>query len=124
LMLSGVPNFAYCIGYANASWTLRADLVSRYVCRLLRHMDRRNIAYCVPATPADQRPRPLLELTSGYVRRAVDMFPKQAAEGPWTVRQNYFLDLVLMPRADLTRDMRFVAEQRPADPRHIGSGAR
>ncbi len=107
LMLSGVPNLAYCVGYANASWTLRADLSSRYVCRLLAFMDRNGYAIATPVEPPDGVRRPLLDLTSGYVQRALDRFPQQGDRDPWTVRQNYLLDVLTSPRADLRRDMTF-----------------
>ncbi|WP_127507177.1 flavin-containing monooxygenase [Actinoplanes solisilvae] len=106
LMLSGVPNLAYCIGYTNASWTLRADLSHRYVVRLLRHLDRRGLAVATPTTPGGQG-RPLLDLSSGYVQRALDVFPRQGDRDPWLVRQNYLRDLITSPRADVTRDMTF-----------------
>jgi monooxygenase len=109
MMLSGVPNLAFCVGYTNASWTLRADLVSQYVCRLLNHMARHDIAYGAPVAPPAETARPLLDLTSGYVQRAIDRFPKQGRRDPWTVRQNYLVDRVAMPRADVRRDMTFVA---------------
>jgi len=110
LMLSGVPNLAYCIGYTNASWTLRADLSHRYVCKLLKHMDRHGFAVATPRTPGGQG-RPLLDLSSGYVRRALDIFPRQGDRDPWLVRQNYLRDVIATPRADVTRDMTF--ERRP-----------
>ncbi|GID28242.1 cation diffusion facilitator CzcD-associated flavoprotein CzcO [Paractinoplanes brasiliensis] len=106
LMLSGVPNLAYCIGYVNASWTLRADLSHRYVMRLLRHMDRHGLAVATPTTP-DGTGRPLLDLSSGYVQRALDLFPRQGDKAPWIVRQNYLTDVITTPRADVTRDMTF-----------------
>jgi len=109
MMLSGVPNLAFCVGYTNASWTLRADLVSQYVCRLLNHMADHDIAYGAPVAPPAETARPLLDLTSGYVQRAIDRFPKQGRHDPWTVRQNYVVDRVAMPRADVRRDMTFVA---------------
>jgi monooxygenase len=113
LMLSGVPNFAYCIGYTNASWTLRADLSTRYVCRLLGYLDRHGYASAAPtASPAGRR-RPLLDLTSGYVRRSLDRFPAQGDRDPWTVRQNYLLDALTTPRADLRRDMVFTRRTAP-----------
>jgi monooxygenase len=107
LMLSGVPNFAYCIGYTNASWTLRADLSSRYVCKLLNHMDRLGYAVATPRAPGGTG-RPLLDLSSGYVQRALDKFPRQGDRDPWLVRQNYLRDVVATPRADVTRDMSFI----------------
>ena len=96
-MLSNVPNFAFCMGYTNTSWTLRADLVSLYVCRLLNYMDRHGYRTCKPVCdPASLEARPLLDLTSGYVTRATANLPKQAAKRPWLVRQNYILDLLGM----------------------------
>ncbi|MCO8274255.1 NAD(P)/FAD-dependent oxidoreductase [Actinoplanes sp. TRM 88003] len=106
LMLSGVPNLAYCIGYVNASWTLRADLSHRYVMRLLRHMDRHGLAVATPTSPGGTG-RPLLDLSSGYVQRALDLFPRQGDRAPWIVRQNYLRDVITTPRADVTRDMTF-----------------
>jgi monooxygenase len=97
LMLSGVPNFALCVGYTNASWTLRAELSSRYVCRLLRHMDEKGYKQCVPeADGSAGDPQPLLGLSSGYVQRAADRLPRQGSKGPWYLRQNYVLDLLTM----------------------------
>ena len=112
VMLSGVPNFAYCIGYTNASWTLRADLSHRYVCRLLAHLDRHGYVAATPReTPGNRRP--LLDLSSGYVQRALDRFPQQGEKDPWTVRQNYLLDLLTTPRADVRRDMTFTRSAAP-----------
>jgi monooxygenase len=109
-MLGGVPNFAYCIGYTNASWTLRADLSSRYVCRLLGYMERRGYASAVPtAAAAGESRRPLLDLTSSYVLRSADRFPKQGERNPWAVRQNYLVDTLSTARADLRRHMAFTS---------------
>ncbi|QKZ04346.1 flavin-containing monooxygenase [Pseudomonas eucalypticola] len=93
LLLEGVPNLAFCVGYTNASWTLRADLSSRQVCRLLNHMRRHGHRQCRPRLdgPAGAR-RPLLDLHAGYVLRALDGLPKQGARAPWLLRQNYVLD--------------------------------
>ncbi|HEY6173261.1 MAG TPA: NAD(P)/FAD-dependent oxidoreductase [Kofleriaceae bacterium] len=95
MMASGVPNLAWCVGYTNASWTLRADLTSRNVCHLLRHMDRHGYDQFVPhADPAEVERRPLLGLTSGYIARAADEMPMQGSKTPWYLRQNYILDLL------------------------------
>jgi monooxygenase len=112
LMLSGVPNLAYCIGYTNASWTLRADLSHRYVLKLLDHMDRHGYAVATPTQPSGTG-RPLLDLSSGYVRRALDRFPRQGDRDPWLVRQNYLRDVVTTPRADVTQDMTFARRSAP-----------
>jgi cation diffusion facilitator CzcD-associated flavoprotein CzcO len=94
LMYEGVPNLATCFGYTNASWTLRADLTAIYVCRLLRHMRRRGLRQCTPRNrdPSVRR-LPWIDFSSGYVRRAMDRYPKQGDRGPWRNAQNYLLDL-------------------------------
>jgi monooxygenase len=107
LMLSGVPNFAYCIGYTNASWTLRVDVSARYVCRLLAFMDRHDHVSATPNRPAALSSRPLLGLTSGYVARSAHLFPQQGDHDPWAVRPNYLLDRIGLAVADLRRDMTF-----------------
>ncbi len=97
MMLSGVPNLALTLGYTNASWTLRCDLVSEYVCRLLNHMDERGYAQCTPkAPPPSVAIKPFLDLKSGYVQRSLDALPKQGTRPPWQLHQNYPLDRFLM----------------------------
>jgi cation diffusion facilitator CzcD-associated flavoprotein CzcO len=97
MMLSGVPNAAWCIGYTNASWTLRADLTTLTVCRLLRYMDRHRYAIAMPVLdsgePDRAHLRPAVDLSSGYIQRALDALPKQGARRPWRVHQNYLRDL-------------------------------
>jgi monooxygenase len=96
VMVSDVPNLAVAVGYANASWTLRADLSARWFCSLVRFMDRRGIAVATPrydeAEPAEH---PLLDLTSGYVQRAAHLLPKQGRRRPWRVVQSYVYDLAV-----------------------------
>jgi cation diffusion facilitator CzcD-associated flavoprotein CzcO len=111
-LLSGVPNLALCIGYVNASWTLRADLTARYVCRLLAHMDAHGYRSAVPEFDGGVAARPLLTLTSGYVRRSADALPKQGRSAPWVLRQNYPLDMLSTRFGDVGRDMAFTV--RPA----------
>jgi cation diffusion facilitator CzcD-associated flavoprotein CzcO len=93
LMLSGVPNFVYTIGYTNASWTLKADLVSEYVVRLLRHLDEHGLRSVVPAKDPDVAERPFMDFQSGYVLRALDGLPKQGDRAPWMLKQNYLTDV-------------------------------
>jgi cation diffusion facilitator CzcD-associated flavoprotein CzcO len=96
-MLSNIPNFAFCIGYTNAAWTLRADLASTYVCRVLNHMDRHGYRTCRPACDSGSlEARPLLGLTSGYVMRSAADLPKSATQAPWLIRQNYIRDMITM----------------------------
>jgi len=92
-LLTGVPNFAYCVGYSNASWTLRADLSSKLVCRIIDEMQQGGYRSCRPVRPeGEPGGKPLLELTSGYVQRGVDHFPKQGLESPWHLPMNYLVD--------------------------------
>jgi monooxygenase len=92
-MLSGIPNFAFVVGYTNASWTLKADITSDYVCRLLAFMDERGYGECrPPADPAGVQREPLIDLMSGYVLRALEQFPAQGSVRPWRLRQSYFMD--------------------------------
>lgn len=106
-LLAGVPNVAMSVGYINASWTLRSDLVARYVCRLLAHLDATGFAVAVPRADIAIGVRPLFDLSSGYVRRAMNALPKQGSAAPWRLRPNYLLDRWDMEHGDLTRDMEF-----------------
>jgi len=100
-MITGLPNLALCVGYINASWTLRADLSSRLVCKILNHLDARDLGAVVPPYEEGLVERPLLGLTSGYVTRALPMLPRQGDKGVWRVRQNYVVDVVTTLRTDL-----------------------
>jgi monooxygenase len=93
MMLSGVPNFAFAVGYTNSSWTLKVDLVCEHLCRLLAYMDERGHDAVVPVAddPTIAR-RPLLDFNAGYVQRAVDRFPQQGSHGPWTVEMSFAAD--------------------------------
>ncbi|TYB34292.1 NAD(P)/FAD-dependent oxidoreductase [Micromonospora sp. AP08] len=102
MMLSGVPNFAMTIGYTNASWTLKADLVATYVCRLLRHLDDTGQQIVTPLAPDTTDLVPIIDLQSGYVLRAVDRLPKQGPAAPWRLHQNYPRDVLLMRHGRLT----------------------
>jgi monooxygenase len=93
-MFSGVPNLAFAFGYTNNSWTLRCDLTARFVCRLLKYMDRKGWSVSVPNLPDPAiDPEPLLDFSSGYVRRADGVLPRQGQRAPWRVPQNYVKDL-------------------------------
>jgi len=116
-MLSGVPNLALCIGYVNASWTLRAEVTHTFVCRVLAYLDEHDAESATPVAPAGMRPRPVLDLTSGYVVRGQDRFPKQGDREPWTIRQNWFVDRRAVRRARIEQDMTFVARRRRATDR-------
>ncbi|RBO86619.1 flavin-containing monooxygenase [Nocardia puris] len=110
-MLTGIPNFAVCIGYTNASWTLRADLTSRLVCKVLRHMDAKGYPAVVPQVRGELAERPLLDLAAGYVQRSIGDFPRQGDRHPWRVRQNYLLDSATTLRTNLDKSLRPVARE-------------
>ncbi|HTN99120.1 MAG TPA: NAD(P)/FAD-dependent oxidoreductase [Microthrixaceae bacterium] len=113
MMLEGVPNFAVAFGYTNASWTLKADLTSEYVCRLLNHMRESGWDTCTAVnTESQPESLPLLGLTSGYVQRAAGRFPKQGTKFPWQVHQNYLRDYRAMKMRPVVDDaMRFSKAQ-------------
>ncbi len=96
MMLSGVPNFALTLGYTHASWTLKGDLVSEYICRLLNHMNQRGYQVCTPVAPDAPQREPLIDLQAGYVLRSVAVLPKQGPVAPWRLYQNYPRDVLLM----------------------------
>jgi monooxygenase len=111
MMLSGVPNMALALGYTNASWTLKCDLVSAYVCRLLGYMEAHGYDTVMPLTPEPGEARvPIIDFESGYVLRAVDALPKQGLRAPWRLHQNYFKDIRTFRRAPLADEgVRFSA---------------
>ncbi|MDT5349848.1 MAG: monooxygenase [Mycobacterium sp.] len=99
MMLSGLPNMAYTVGYTNASWTLKADLVSEFACRLLNYMDDNGfdtVEVEHPGSAVDERP--FMEFTPGYVLRSLDELPKQGSRTPWRLNQNYLRDIFLIRR--------------------------
>jgi cation diffusion facilitator CzcD-associated flavoprotein CzcO len=102
MMLSGVPNMAFAFGYTNASWTLKADLTSEYVCRLLNHMRDHGYRTCVPVNDDPTvTPLPFVDFSSGYIQRAIDRFPKQGSRAPWRLYQNYARDIVMLRRSPI-----------------------
>ncbi len=97
LMYSGVPNMASTFGYTNASWTLKADLTSEYVCRLLKHMRKTGARQCLPPAPDPGAPLlPWVDFSSGYFQRAAGQLPRQGAVKPWKLNQNYLSDLLTL----------------------------
>jgi monooxygenase len=97
MMLAGVPNLAYVIGYTNASWTLKADLTSEYLCRLLKRMAKQGFKQGRPrlSDPSVQA-ESWIDFSSGYIQRSLDKFPTQGNKKPWRLHQNYVLDLVTL----------------------------
>ena len=95
VMFSDVPNLAVAFGYTNASWTLKCDLTSAYVGRLIAYMDKHGYASCTPRRrdPSIQEV-PLVDFSSGYFQRAADRLPRQGSKRPWRLYQNYLRDFV------------------------------
>lgn len=106
VQLEGVPNLAMLIGYTNTSWTLKVDLAAEYVCRLLRHMDQHGYSRATPRAAAGQRAADTIldGLSSGYVRRAASVLPRQGQADPWLVSHNYHRDLSLLLKAPIEND--------------------
>jgi monooxygenase len=112
MMLTGIRNMAFTVGYTNASWTLKADLVSEFVCRLLNYMDAHGFDSVVPQHPGDSVDEcPLMDFTPGYVLRALDYLPKAGSVTPWRLRQNYLLDQRLIRRGRVDDEALHFAKQ-------------
>jgi cation diffusion facilitator CzcD-associated flavoprotein CzcO len=95
VMMSGVPNFASVFGYINASWTLKADLICSYVCRLINFMDRKGVRQVTPNNADASSAASFVEnFTPGYIQRALASWPKQGSKPPWRVYQNYIRDII------------------------------
>ena len=100
-MLSGVPNMAFTVGYTNASWTLKADLTSEYVCRLLNHMSAHGYRRCVPEVdPGSASSRCSTSTPATCCARSTE-FPKQGSREPWRLRQNYLFDIRTIRRGEI-----------------------
>ena len=105
MMLSGLPNFAFSMGYTNASWTLKSDLVGQYFCRLINHMDKHQYHYCQPILPTGgMEAEPFINFTSGYITRASHRMPKQGRDKPWKLNQNYILDRMSLNHSSVVDD--------------------
>lgn len=101
-MCSDLPNLAFAVGYTNASWTLKCDLTSEFVCRVLNHMRKSGYTQCVPRRNDPMvTEQPLIDFSSGYVQRSIAAFPKQGSIAPWRLYQNYPLDLFALRYAPL-----------------------
>jgi cation diffusion facilitator CzcD-associated flavoprotein CzcO len=102
MMVSDVPNMAFAVGYTNASWTLKCDLVAEFMCRVINHMDEHGWHQCTPRrTDPTLQEEPIINFSSGYVQRAIANFPKQGSKTPWRLHQNYLRDLLTLRFAPL-----------------------
>jgi monooxygenase len=105
MMNSNVPNLVSTFGYVNASWTLRADLIAEYFCRLINHMDAVGTRQCTPRLRDEDRDMPkrpyIIGFSSGYIQRVLGKLPKQGDREPWTNPQNYSRDRVMFREGKL-----------------------
>lgn len=116
-MYSGIPNLALASGYTNASWTLKCELVARYVCRVLNEMRARQLDICMPVSPDTPLPtQPFLDLSAGYVQRSAHLLARQGTRRPWRMYQNYLADWLSLRFSPL-RDgvLRFSAAKSGSD---------
>jgi hypothetical protein len=89
-------------GYTNASWTLRADLVCDWTCRVIAHAERVGAKWAVPRPrPGDVGTEPFVDFSSGYFQRAMDRLPKQSKQAPWRAEQNYLLERRTLGRGEV-----------------------
>lgn len=103
MMLDGVPNFAFAVGYTNSSWTLKVGLLCEHFCRLVKHTEQRGQAFCYAQLPSPDMPtRPLLDFGAGYVQRALPMLPRQGMESPWLMSMNYLHDAKVLREGPVT----------------------
>ncbi|AIO30169.1 FAD-containing monooxygenase EthA [Burkholderia cenocepacia] len=113
IMLSGVPNFAFSIGYTNSSWTLKLALLAQHFCRLLDYMDHKGFAICAPELPDANMPRhPFFDFGAGYMKRAYENMPCQGSEAPWTMSQDYYVDVENLRKGSVEHpSLRFATAQ-------------
>ena len=107
MMFTGVPNMVWVFGYFRASWTLRADLLADFVCRLLRHLDEILASTVTPQLREGEAKSPRLpwidpeNFNPGYIQRGMHLMPKQLGHAPWQMSQDYERDRVELPVVDL-----------------------
>jgi len=117
MMISGVPNLAMALGYTNASWTLKCDLIAHYVCRLLNHMAEHGYEIATPQPPPPSlATEPFIDFNAGYVLRAIDQLPRQGATLPWRLHQNWFRDVKLMKHGPVDDSIEFSRAARSGQP--------
>jgi cation diffusion facilitator CzcD-associated flavoprotein CzcO len=104
-MVTGLPNFAFTVGYVNASWTLRSDLTARLVARVLAWMEERGYAVAEAEQEPGMTRHRLMGLDAGYLRRAEGQLPSQGDRDPWRMRQTYLSDSLAVRRLDLDRTL-------------------
>ena len=107
MMFTGVPNMAWIYGYGHYSWTLRADLIGEFVCRLLRHLEDRGAKSIAPTLRPEERDMPLRPwvdtdyLNPGYLLRSLDRLPRSGDRPEWQHSQDYLYESEAIPAIDL-----------------------
>jgi len=96
MMLSGIPNLAFAVGYTTSSWTLKVGLLCEHFCRLIAYMDSKGYRTCVPVADPLMETRPLLDFGAGYVQRSMDELPRRGTEFPWLMSWDYAEDVKLL----------------------------
>lgn len=98
VLVEGIPNAGMIFGYTNISWTLKADIASEYLCRLINHMDQRGMRVVVARDHENSLGEDTVMggLDSGYVKRAADRLPRQGTQGPWKASQDYLADMKVL----------------------------
>jgi monooxygenase len=96
ILFQDLPNLGMIFGYTNASWTLKADLVSEYMCRMINHMDATGTQYAVPEDHESISRIPFMDMSSGYIQRALSKVPQQGEKLPWRLYQNYMKDMMML----------------------------
>jgi monooxygenase len=115
LMFSGIPNFAMTFGYTNSSWTLKADLVSEFVCRLLNYMDANGFDRVEPQHPGDSVGElPFMDFSPGYFKRSMHLLPKSGSRAPWRLKQNYLFDMRMIRHGKVDEESLHFTKHRAA----------
>lgn len=103
VMFEGIPNAAMVFGYTNSSWTLKADLIADYFCRIVNYMDDKGYDEVIPVNhDPGMAKKSFIDLTSGYISRVKDQLPKQGTKGAWKLHQNYFRDWLSLRASRIT----------------------
>jgi cation diffusion facilitator CzcD-associated flavoprotein CzcO len=97
VMIEDLPNLGLTFGYTNSSWTLKADITSAWIIRVLKHMDKTGARKVVPVN-TDPRVAAgnFLDFNSGYIQRGLHRFPKMGNRPPWKLKQLYPYDLLML----------------------------
>lgn len=125
VLLQDLPNFAWIVGYINLSWTMKADMSSLYICRMLEHMRKNGLGQITPRDTENSMLDECIlgQLTAGYVARANHLMPRQGKQQPWEVRNNYAKDKKMMLSAQLD-DYRLEGVQRVVHDANTGINAK